>query len=160
MGENPNGASLTLPVCETIPPIEKQHITVVNIFFEALSLSDHRYHSSRRDQNFLYIGSKGGVGKSRIIKEIVASVDLIHHKNNVILMAPAGAAAGVMKKHILYLPWTFFKLYRQARVGRVRRLWSLKTIMINIDKVSLVDLFTLSTINTHRKTASSLEEHH
>ena len=40
----------------------------------------------------LYVGGEGGVGKSQVIKAIVAGMDLIHRKGEVILMAPTGAA--------------------------------------------------------------------
>jgi hypothetical protein len=48
---------------------------------------------SKRDQELLYVGGEGGVGKSQIIKAIVAGRDLIRRKEEVILMAPTGAPA-------------------------------------------------------------------
>ncbi len=41
----------------------------------------------------LYIGGKGGVGKSQVIRAIVAGMDLINCKEELILIAPTGAAA-------------------------------------------------------------------
>jgi len=41
----------------------------------------------------LYVGGEGRVGKSQIIKSIVAGIDLIRYKDKVILMAPTRAAA-------------------------------------------------------------------
>jgi type II secretory pathway predicted ATPase ExeA len=46
-----------------------------------------------RNQMLLYIGGEGGVGKSQIVKAIVAGIDLIQRKQEVILMAPIGVAA-------------------------------------------------------------------
>ncbi|KAH7108788.1 hypothetical protein EDB81DRAFT_609597, partial [Dactylonectria macrodidyma] len=51
------------------------------------------YDASRRDQMLLYVGGEGGTGKSRVIKAIVAGMDLMMRKHEVILMAPTGAAA-------------------------------------------------------------------
>ncbi|KAH6691786.1 hypothetical protein BKA61DRAFT_532791, partial [Leptodontidium sp. MPI-SDFR-AT-0119] len=41
----------------------------------------------------LYVGGEGGVSKSQIIKAIVSSINLICRKEEVILIAPIGAAA-------------------------------------------------------------------
>lgn len=41
----------------------------------------------------LYVGGDGGVGKRQVIKAIVAGIDLIHRKGEVIIMGPTGAAA-------------------------------------------------------------------
>ena len=41
----------------------------------------------------LYVGGEGGVGKSQVIKAVITGMDLIKRKNEVILLAPTGAAA-------------------------------------------------------------------
>jgi len=61
----------------------------------ALAWASHAYDASKQDQKFLYIGGEGGVGKSQIIKAIVAGMDFIYRKEEVILMAPTGAAADI-----------------------------------------------------------------
>jgi tRNA G37 N-methylase TrmD len=60
---------------------------------EALGWADHPYDASKRQQTLLYVGGEGGVGKSQVIKGIMAAMDVIHRKEGVILMAPTGAAA-------------------------------------------------------------------
>ena len=50
----------------------------------------------------LYIKNKGGVGKSQIIKAIVAGIDFIFYKNEVILIAPTGAAADNISGNTYY----------------------------------------------------------
>lgn len=84
-------------------------------------------------------------------------MDLIHRKNEIILMAPIGAAANVIRGGTYHTSLRIsLNRYRRTGVGqRVRRLWSRKTIMI-IDEVSIVDLSALSIINTHYKSARSL----
>lgn len=124
---------------------------------EVLSYTNHRYISSQQKQTLLYVGGEGRVRKSQIIKAISATMDLIYRKNEVIIMAPTGAATDVIRGSTYYTSLGIsLDRYRQAGVGeRVRRLWSQKTIMI-IDKVSIVDLSALSIINTHYKSARSL----
>jgi hypothetical protein len=41
----------------------------------------------------LYVGGKGRVGKRQVIKAIVASINLIYRKDEIILIAPMGAVA-------------------------------------------------------------------
>ncbi|KAJ5195495.1 uncharacterized protein N7498_008933 [Penicillium cinerascens] len=85
-------------------------------------------------------------------------MDLIHRKNEIILIAPIGAAADVIGGSTYHTSLGIsLNRYRRTGVGlRVRRLWSRKTIMI-IDEVSMVDLSALSIINTHCKIARSLD---
>jgi hypothetical protein len=96
VGENPTGASLTMLIVEAVPLNEKQYTIVEKILSEALSWTDHLYDSSKRDQTLLYIGGEGGVGKSQVIKAVAIGMDLIYCKNELILMAPTGAAADVI----------------------------------------------------------------
>jgi hypothetical protein len=106
----------------------------------------------------LYVGGEGGVGKSQIIKATTAAMDLLHRKNEIILMAPTGAAADVIGGSTYHTSLGIsLNRYQRTGVGqRVRRLWTQKTIMF-IDEVSMVDLSALSIINTHCKIARSLE---
>ncbi|KAH9203038.1 hypothetical protein DL95DRAFT_180650, partial [Leptodontidium sp. 2 PMI_412] len=93
VGDNPTGSSLTLLVNEDVPLNEKQRLVVQRVLSDALACATHAYDASKRDQKLLYVGGEGGVGKSQIIKAIVAGMDLICRKEEVILMAPTGAAA-------------------------------------------------------------------
>jgi hypothetical protein len=79
-------------VNENLPLNEKQRLVVEKVLSEALAWKDHPYDADKREQLLLYIGGEGGVGKSRVVHGIVAGMDLIHRKNEVILMAPTGAA--------------------------------------------------------------------
>lgn len=97
-------------------------------------------------------------GKSQIIKAIVAGMDLILRKDEVILMTPTGAAADNIGGNTYHtsLGMSINKTQEAVMGSRVRRLWSRKTIMI-IDEVSMTDLSILSTINSQRKIARSLD---
>lgn len=157
VGEKPTGPSLTAIVNEIIPLNRKQRMIVERILSSALSWVDHPYDSMRRHQNLLYIGGEGGVGKSQVIKAIVAGMELVHREREVILMAPTGAAADIIGGNT-YHTSLGISMNRSRATGmgaRVRRLWSEKTIMI-IDEVSMVSLSTLNTINAHCKSARSL----
>ncbi|KAJ5318263.1 hypothetical protein N7476_004683 [Penicillium atrosanguineum] len=156
--QNPTVAAITSLVCEMVPLNEKQRIVVEKVLAKALIYANHPYDPSQRTQILLYVGGEGGVGKSQIIKAIVTAMDLIHRKNEIILMAPTGAAADVIGGSTYHTSLGIsLNRYRRTGVGpRVRRLWSRKTIMI-IDEVSMVDLSALSIINTHCKIARSLD---
>lgn len=157
VGETPTGASLTLLVCETVPLNEKQRIIVRRILSEALRYSNHPSGISHQNQTLRYIGGEGGVGKSQVVKAIVAGMDLINRKDEVILMAPTGAAADVIEGNTYHTSLGIsLNRFRQAGVSaRVRRLWSQKTIMV-IDEVSMIDQSALAIINMHCKAARSL----
>ncbi|KAI1829025.1 hypothetical protein DTO027I6_10053 [Penicillium roqueforti] len=153
----PTGASLTTLVAEDIPLNTKQRRVVEKILSEALMWADHPYDPSKRQQSLLYVGGEGGVGKSQIVKAIVSGMDLIFRKQEVILMAPTGAAAeniGGSTYHTS-LGISINRSQRTAMSSRVRSLWARKTIMI-VDEVSMVDLGMLSVIDSHCKTARSL----
>ncbi|KAJ5556021.1 hypothetical protein N7513_003663 [Penicillium frequentans] len=158
IGQNPSGASLTSLVRDIIPLNEKQRLVVERVMSNLLACVNNPYVSSMRKQTLLYVGGEGGVGKSQIIKAVVAAMDLIHRKDEVILMAPTGAAADVIGGSTYHTSLGIsLNRYRRGGVGpRVRRLWFRKTIMI-IDEVSMIDLSALSIINTHCKIARSLD---
>ena len=50
----------------------------------------------------LYIRGKGEVGKSQVIKAIVAGMDLIFYKDKIILIAPTEATADNINKNTYY----------------------------------------------------------
>jgi hypothetical protein len=158
VGQNPTGASLTLLVRETVPLNEKQHIVVEKVLSDVLVCADYPYDHSQRNQTLLYIGGEGGVGKSQIVKAIAAGMDLIRRRDQVILMAPTGAAADVIGGSTYHTSLGIsLNRYRRTGVGaRVRRLWANKTIMI-IDEASMIDLSALSIINARCKVARSLD---
>jgi hypothetical protein len=158
VGPNPTGASLTSLVRETIPLNEKQRLVVEKVLSNVLICANYPYDHSQRNQTLLYIGGEGGVGKSQIVKAIDAGMDLIRRKDEVILMAPTGAAADVIGGSTYHTSLGIsLNRYRRAGVGaRVRRLWARKTIMI-IDEASMIDLSALSIINTRCKIARSLD---
>ena len=106
----------------------------------------------------LYIGGEGGVGKSQVIKMIVAGMDLICHKDEVILMAPTGAAADNIGGNTYHtsLGINCSQTQKPSVSSRINKLWSRKTIMI-IDEISMMDLSMLSKINNQLKIAKSLD---
>lgn len=112
---------------------------------------------SYRQQTLLYIGGEGGVGKSQVIKGIVAGMDLINRKDEIILMAPTGAAADMIGGNTYHtsLGISLDRSRKKNMTARIRRLWSQKTIMI-IDEVSMIDLSTLKSIEVHCSNARSL----
>jgi hypothetical protein len=158
VGDAPTGASLSSLVSEIIPLNRKQAMVVQRILSEALSWACLPYDSSQRQQTLLYVGGEGGVGKSQIIKAIVAGMDLLRRKHELILMAPTGAAADLIGGNTYHtsLGISLNRSRAAAKGLRVRRLWSRKTIMV-IDEVSMIDLSTLSAINSHCKSARSLD---
>ncbi|KAJ5751428.1 uncharacterized protein N7511_008393 [Penicillium nucicola] len=150
--------SLTSLFCASIPLNTKQRLVVEKVLGEALSWENHPYDASQRSQTLLYIGSEGGVGKSQIIKGIIAGMDLIRRKEEVILMVPTGAAADNIGGNTFHtsLGISVTRSQGHAMAARVQKLWSRKTIMI-IDEISMMDFSMLSVINSHCKTARSLD---
>jgi hypothetical protein len=86
-------------------------------------------------------------------------MDLILRKDEVILMAPTGAAADNISGNTYHtsLGIGIRKTQKAVMGSRVRKLWSKKTIMI-IDEISMMDLSMLSTINNQCKIAKSLDQ--
>jgi hypothetical protein len=158
VGNSPSGATLTTLVSEVLPLTRKQRLVVERVLSGALDWRDHAYDASKREQMLLYVGGEGGVGKSQVIKAIVAGMDLILRKDEVIRMAPTGIAAVNINGNTYHscLGMGLSKTQKSAVSPRVRRLWSKKTIMI-IDEVSMIDLSMLSTIDNYCKIAKSLD---
>ena len=121
LGDNPTSASLTLLVNEDIPLNEKQRLVVERVLSGALAWAGHAYDASKRDQQLLYVG---GEGKSQIIKAIVAGMDLIYRKEEVILMAPTGAAADNIGRNTYHtaLGISIAKVQKTTISSRVRKL--------------------------------------
>jgi hypothetical protein len=158
IGQNPTATCLTSLVRETISLNAKQQLVVEKVMSDILAYGSNPHYPSQRRQTLLYVGGEGGVGKSQIIRAIVAAMDLIHRRDEVILMAPTGAAADAIGGSTYHTSLGIsLNRYRQGGVSpRVRRLWARKTVMI-IDEISMVDLAALSIINTHCKIARSLD---
>src|SRR5205814_4812335 len=93
VGDNTSAVNLTTLVSQDLPLNKKQQLVVEKVLLKALAWGDNAYDASKRDKMLLYIGGEGGVGKSQIIKAIVAGMDLILRKDEIIIMAPTGAAA-------------------------------------------------------------------
>jgi hypothetical protein len=153
-----SSVSLTLLVSENILLNTKQRLVIVKVLGEALDWADHPYDPSKRHQMLLYVGGEGDVGKSQIIKGIMAGMDLIRRKEEVILMAPTGAAADNIGGNTFHtsLGISITRSQGHPMAARVRKLWSQKIIMI-IDEVSMMDLSMLSVIDNHCKMARSLD---
>ena len=128
------------------------------VLLKALAWGDNAYDASKRDQMLLYVGGEGGVGKSQIIKAIVTGMDLILRKDEIILMAPTGAAADNIGGNTYHtsLGISISKMQKPGVKPQIKKLWLKKTIMI-IDEISMTDLNMLSTINNQCKIAKSLD---
>lgn len=139
--DKPTSASLMNVLHDKILLNDKQRIVAEKILSEALMWAEHPYDSSKRQQTLLYVGGEGGVGKRQIIKGIVLGMDLLQRKDEVILMAPTGAAANNIGGNTYHasLGISIIPSQRATTGSRVKSLWSHKTIMI-IDEASTVDL--------------------
>ncbi|KFZ23650.1 hypothetical protein V502_01866 [Pseudogymnoascus sp. VKM F-4520 (FW-2644)] len=154
VGDHPTGHSLTALVKKHVPLNEKQEVIIERVLSTALAWGKHPYDASKRDQMLLYIGGEGGVGKSQIIKGLVAGMDLIRRKREIILMAPTGAAADNICGNTYHtsLGISITRTQKPSVPLRIRKLWSQKTIMI-IDEISMMDLSMITTINSQCKIA-------
>lgn len=83
---------------------------------------------------------------------------LLGRKDEIMLMAPTGAAADTIGGNTYHtsLGISINRLQKGAMSSRVRRLWAQKTIMF-IDEMSMMDLTMLSVVNNHCRIARSLD---
>ena len=158
LGEDPTATSLASLVAQDIPLNSKQKLVVEKILAEALAWGDNPYDSSRRKQLLLCITGEGGTGKSQIPKAIVSAMDLLGRRDEVILMAPTGAAADTIGGNTYHtsLGISINRLQKSVVSSRVKKLWAHKTIMF-IDEMSMIDLTMLSVVNNHCTIARSLD---
>lgn len=156
--ENPTANSLISLLSEDIPLNEKQKFIVHKVLSEALTWADHPYDSSRRKQLLLCITGEGGTGKSQIPKAVVAAMDILGRREEIMLMAPTGAAADTIGGNTYHtsLGISINRLQKTAMNSRVKRLWAHKTIMF-IDEMSMMDLSMLSVVNNHCRIARSMD---
>jgi AAA domain-containing protein len=132
---------------------KKQSLTVHQILKRALSWRNHPYDATRRQQLLLRVVGKAGVGKSHLIKAIVAGMELIGRKHEVILLGPTGSAADNINGNT-YHSALGITLSKKQKPDGIKHLWLKKTIMV-IDEISMTDLATLSVINKRCKFAKA-----
>ena len=158
VGENPFAATLIDLIIDDIPLNTKQRLIVERVLSAALSWNGAAYDASKRDQIFLYVGGNAGVGKSQIITAIVATMDLLSRKDEVLRTAPTGSAADHIDGNTYHssLGISLAKTQKPTVSPRVRKLLSNKTIM-SVDEISMVDQNMLSTINDRCNIARSLD---
>lgn len=157
IGHSPTGASLTSIISESIPMNHKQQMVVRKVLSQALAWDNSDNSSSRRTQTRLCVMGEGGTGKSQVIKAIVAGMDLIDRKHEVILMAPTGAAADNIGGNTYHTSLGISidrSRTASSTTTRIKRLWARKTIMI-VDEISMMDLTMISLIDNHCKIAKS-----
>jgi hypothetical protein len=100
------GASLASLVNEVILLNQKQRMVVERVLSQVLASVDHPFDSSQRKQTLLYVGGEGGTGKSQMIKAIVDGMFLVERKDEIVLMAPTGAAGLSVAIRTIHLPST------------------------------------------------------
>ncbi|CAI7655051.1 unnamed protein product [Penicillium glandicola] len=157
LGENHTATSLASVVAQDIPLNNKQQSVMKKILAEALAWANHPYDASRRNQLLLCITGEGGTGKSQILKAIVAAMHLLGRRDEIMLMAPTGAAADMIGGNTYHtsLGISINRLQKGATASRITRLWAHKTIVF-IDEMSMLDLTMLSVGNHHCMIARSL----
>jgi AAA domain len=79
-------------VTQQYPLNQKQRFVAITIS-DAFSWKDHPYDSTKRNQRLMYIGGKGGTGKTQIIKAVIAAMALYHRRQEIIVMVWTGSAA-------------------------------------------------------------------
>ena len=128
-GDDPSDAALTTIVSQYVPLNRKQQMIVEKVLSSALAWKYCAYDASKRTQMLLYIGGEGGVGKSQIVKGVVAGMDLIRRKAEVILMGTTGVAADVIGGNTYHTSLGISICKAQKSVlARIRNLWAKKTL--------------------------------
>jgi RecG-like helicase len=107
-----------------LPLNRKQRLVVERVLSGALAWKNHAYDASKREQMLHYVGGEGGVGKSQVIKAIVAGMDFIHRKDEVIFMAPTGAAADNISRNTYHtcLGISLAKIQKPTVKSHIRKL--------------------------------------
>ena len=119
---------------------------------EALAWRDHAYDVSKQKQMFLYVEDKDEINKSQIIKIIIANMNLIFWKDEIILMMLIEAAIDNIDENIYHITLNINLVKKQNLTvsSHIRKLWSNKIIMI-INEISMMNLNMLSKINNQCK---------
>jgi AAA domain len=91
--ENPSASMVIDLISRQYPLNRKQRLVAERVISEALAWKDHPFDASKRNQSLVYIGGEGGTGKSQIVRAVVAAMILLGRLEEIILMAPTGAAA-------------------------------------------------------------------
>jgi len=147
LGPNPTGTSVAELVRETLPLNEKQFLTVRKILSHAI-----RHHGETTleavDQMLLAVAGEGGVGKTRVVEAVELGFELLCRKDEVILLAPTGAAAYNIGGRTIHtgLGIDIMDRARPAIKPQIYSIWQGKTILF-IDEISMVSLTMLNTIN-------------
>ena len=155
--EDPSASMVIDLISRQYPLNRKQRLVAERVISEALAWKDHPFDASKRNQSLVYIGGEGGTGKSQIVRAVVAAMILLGRLEEIMLMAPTGAAADNIDGNTYHtsLGISIGNKSSRAASQRIQRLWAKKTIMI-IDEISMADLQSLSKINNRCKIARSL----
>jgi hypothetical protein len=95
LGQHPSALEITDVITKAIPLNAKQKWSVSMLFYHVLRCQG-KTTINLEDQFFLYVGSKSGVGKSRVIEAVRLGLRLLQRDKEAIVLAPTGnAASGV-----------------------------------------------------------------
>jgi PIF1-like helicase len=147
LGPNPTGTSVTELVQETLPLNAKQFLVVKKILSHAIL---HRGKSAleAEDQMLLAVAGEGGVGKTRVIQAVELGFELLQRREEVVLLAPTGAASYNIGGRTIHtaLGIDVFDRARPTIKPQIHSVWRGKTTLF-IDEISMVSLTMLNTIN-------------
>ena len=147
LGTNPTGTSVARLVRETLPLNRKQFLVVTKILTHAIK---HRGKTAVEadDQMLLAVAGEGGVGKTRVVKAVERGFELLQRKDEVIKLAPTGAAAYNIRGRTLHtaLAIDVFDRPRQTIKPQVHSLWQGRSTLF-VDEISMVSLPMLDTVN-------------
>jgi len=139
--------SVTELVRETLPLNQKQFLVVRKILSHAIR-HDGKLTLDAEDQMLFAVAGEGGVGKTRVIKAVELGLELLRRKDEVLLLAPTGAAAYNISGRTIHtaLGIDVCDRARPTVKPQIYSLWQGKTILF-IDEISMVSLTMLNTIN-------------
>ncbi len=129
---------------------QKQYLICEKVLSHFLNYQISRDNNYLMSQMLLYIEEKEEVEKNQVIKEIFYVMNLLNHKNQLIIMNFIEAAIDNINEFtihsflIIEINKRIFKITRE----RIRRLWVNKTIMI-IDDINMINVKLLIKINNN-----------
>ena len=126
---------------------------------EVLTWKDYAYNISKWKQKLFYIEEKNEVDKNQIIKIIIAEMNLIFYKNEVIFITFTKIAADNISRNICHivLDINLDKKQKLTVSSHIRKLWSNKTIMF-VNEISMMNLSMLNKINNQYKITKFLNK--
>lgn len=139
LGNNPSAMSVVHAVARQLPLNQKQRLLTERIIHGAFTCENQAHDSDKVEQLLMCTED---AGMAQVIKATVAAMEILQRADELMLLAPTGAAAYHIGANTIH------------HALRTPRLWTSKTVMI-VNNASMVDVQTLAKVNNRSLVARS-----